>query len=72
MVLNMLSSAAMIRLGHVYGNYMINVQMTNAKLRERGLTILQEILGIDRAAAARLLKRSGNDLKIAVATDRHR
>jgi N-acetylmuramic acid 6-phosphate etherase len=68
MVLNMLSTAAMIRLGHVHGNYMINVQMTNAKLRERGLTFLQEILGIDRAAAARLLKRSGNDLKAAIAT----
>jgi N-acetylmuramic acid 6-phosphate etherase len=66
MVLNMLSSAAMIRLGHVHGNYMINVQMTNAKLRERGLTVLQEILGVDRAMAARLLKRSGNDLKAAV------
>jgi N-acetylmuramic acid 6-phosphate etherase len=68
MVLNMLSSAAMIRLGHVHGNYMINVQMTNAKLRERGLMILQEILSIDRATATRLLKRSGNDLEAALET----
>ncbi len=66
MVLNMLSTAAMIRLGHVHGNYMVNVRMTNAKLRARGVTILQEILGVDRAEAARLLKRSRNDLKAAV------
>ena len=66
MVLNILSTAAMIRLGHVYGNYMVNVQMKNAKLRERGLTILQEVLGIDRAAARHRLKRSRNDLMRAI------
>jgi N-acetylmuramic acid 6-phosphate etherase len=66
MVLNILSTAAMVRLGHVHGNYMVNVQMKNEKLRERGLTILQEVLGIDRAAAQQRLKRAGNNLKEAV------
>jgi N-acetylmuramic acid 6-phosphate etherase len=67
MILNMLSTAAMIRLGHVHGNYMVNVQMTNAKLRARGTHILQQILGVDRATAQRLLRKSGNNLKRAVA-----
>jgi N-acetylmuramic acid 6-phosphate etherase len=66
MVLNMLSTAAMIRLGHVRGNYMVNVRMTNEKLRARGVTILQEILGVDRAEAARRLKRAKNNLKLAI------
>jgi len=67
MVLNILSTAAMIKLGHVHGNYMINVQMTNAKLKIRGARILQEILGIDKAAAVRLLRESRNNLKAAIA-----
>ena len=41
MVLNMLSTAAMIRLGHVYDNWMVDVALTNEKLRRRGLRILR-------------------------------
>jgi N-acetylmuramic acid 6-phosphate etherase len=66
MVLNMLTTAAMIRLGHVYSNYMVNVHLKNQKLRERGLTILQRALGLDRAAAQSLLRRSGRNLKVAI------
>lgn len=64
MVLNILSTGAMIRLGHVYGNLMVNVQMKNEKLRERGLTIVQEALAVDRVEAKRLMKKSKNDLKL--------
>jgi N-acetylmuramic acid 6-phosphate etherase len=46
LVLNMISTATMIRLGLTYGNWMINVNMTNRKLRERGTHMLQEILGV--------------------------
>jgi len=67
MVLNILSTAAMIRLGHVHGNLMVNVQMKNEKLRERGLTILQQVLGLNRMEARRVLKRSGDNLKKALA-----
>ena len=70
LVLNMLSTAAMVRLGHVYGNLMVNVHLKNAKLVERGRTILERILGIDRAAASRALRRAGNNLKVAILMER--
>jgi N-acetylmuramic acid 6-phosphate etherase len=66
MILNMLSSGAMTRLGYVYGNLMINVHVKNYKLRERGLTILQQAAGIDREAAEQALQAAGNDVPIAL------
>ena len=66
LVLNMISTATMIRLGMTYSNWMINVCMTNNKLRERGMHILQEILGVQPDEAARLTKSSGSNLKVAV------
>ncbi len=67
MVLNMISTATMIRLGMTYSNWMINVAMTNRKLRGRGIHILQEILGINKDEATRLLNAAGGKLKVAVA-----
>ena len=66
MVLNMFSTAMMIRLGMTYSNWMINVGMTNEKLRERGKHILQEILGVKPVDAEKLVQASGANLKIAV------
>jgi len=66
LVLNMLSTAAMIRLGHVYRNLMVNVQMNNQKLRRRGRRVLEETLGVSLAEAARLVQRSGGNLKVAI------
>src|SRR3989441_1449125 len=66
LVLNMISTATMIRLGMTYSNWMINVSMTNNKLRERGIHILQEILGVQPDEAARLAETSGSNLKVAV------
>jgi len=66
LVLNMLSTAAMIRLGHVYRNLMVNVHMSNRKLRVRGRRILMEALGVTDAAAARLVRASGGNLKVAI------
>jgi len=65
LVLNMISTAAMIKLGMTYSNWMINVGMTNEKLRERGQHILQEILGVKANEAARLVEASGSNLKVA-------
>lgn len=70
LVLNMISTAVMVRLGHVYGNFMVNVHQKNRKLRERARTILQRLLGLDRAAASRALGRAGGDLKVAIAMER--
>jgi N-acetylmuramic acid 6-phosphate etherase len=66
LVLNMLSTAAMVRLGRVYDNWMIDVALTNQKLRERGLRILAQVSGANVSAAARALRRSGHDLRVAL------
>ncbi len=70
LVLNMLSTAALVRLGHVYRNLMVNVQMSNAKLRRRGQRILQLALGCSPAQARRLIQRSGGNLKAAIVMGR--
>ena len=70
LVLNMLSTAALVRLGHVYRNLMVNVQMSNAKLRRRGERNLQLALGCSPAQARRLIQRSGGNLKVAIVMSR--
>jgi len=60
LVLNMLSTGAMVRTGYVYGNLMVNVQMTNAKLVDRAGRIVSAITGLGRAEAARLLETAGS------------
>ncbi len=60
MVLNMISTSLMIRLGRVKGNKMVNMQLTNVKLIERGTRMLQELLGIDQKEACQRLLEAGN------------
>jgi N-acetylmuramic acid 6-phosphate etherase len=66
LVLNMLSTAAMVRLGHVYENLMIDLALTNEKLRKRGLRILTEASGADPSSAERALRQSGHNLRAAL------
>ena len=66
MVLNMLSTATMVRLGYVSGNRMSNLQARNVKLRERAERILQAELGLDATAARDALDAAGGDLRIAL------
>jgi N-acetylmuramic acid 6-phosphate etherase len=66
MVLNMLTTGAMARLGYIYGNLMVNVHTKNEKLIERGLGILEKAAGVDRATAGRSLKRAGNQVAVAL------
>jgi len=66
LILNMLSTGAMARLGYVYGNLMVNVHVKNKKLWERGVTILEEAAGIRRAAADRALKAAGRSVPVAL------
>jgi N-acetylmuramic acid 6-phosphate etherase len=66
LVLNMLSTASMVRLGRVYSNLMVNVQLTNRKLRQRGLSILRRATGASLAAASKALKASGGQLPVAL------
>lgn len=69
LVLNMLSTGALVRLGYVYGNLMINVQPTNVKLRDRAARIVATITGLESAEAAELLKQAGS-VKTAVVMHR--
>ena len=66
MVLNMISTVAMIRLGYVKGNRMTNVKPSNEKLRERSLRILMAETDLDQTAAKRLLDEAGGDLRVAL------
>lgn len=66
MVLNMLTTAAMVRVGKTYGNLMVDVQTTSEKLKDRARRILTIVSGIEYDAADRLLKRAHWNVKAAI------
>jgi N-acetylmuramic acid 6-phosphate etherase len=66
LVLNMLSTATMIRLGRVYDNWMIGVALTNQKLRRRGLQILEQATGASPSRAEHAARQAGHDLRVAL------
>ncbi len=66
MVMNMLSSGAMIRLGLVYGNLMVNLNPKNSKLAERGVSILRRAAKVSREIAQQALKAAGNSVPVAL------
>ena len=70
MVLNTITTAAMVQLGKVYGNLMVDLQVTCEKLRDRGERILMETLGLDRARAADLLEQAAGHVKTAIVIGR--
>lgn len=66
LALNILSTSVMVRLGKVYGNRMVDVAVTNSKLLDRALRIVQDLTDLDRDAAAALLERSDRRVKLAL------
>lgn len=70
MILNMLTTGAMIRLGKTWGNLMVDLQATNLKLKDRSERILMETCGVDRDAARGLLESSGGRVKTAIVMHR--
>jgi len=66
MILNMLSTGAMTRLGYVYGNLMVNLHTKNEKLLERAVGILEEAAGLKRTAARKLLAAAGGRVPLAL------
>ncbi|MEM9538406.1 MAG: N-acetylmuramic acid 6-phosphate etherase [Cyanobacteria bacterium P01_E01_bin.42] len=66
MALNILSTSVMVKLGKTYGNRMIDVSVTNQKLRDRALRILCDLADLDREEAGKLLDRSGKKVKLAL------
>ena len=70
LVLNTITTGAMVRLGKVYGNLMVDLQVTCAKLQDRGERILQEMLDVDRATATELLDGASGHVKTALVMGR--
>ncbi|MEE3137611.1 MAG: N-acetylmuramic acid 6-phosphate etherase [Gemmatimonadota bacterium] len=66
LVLNTITTGAMVRIGKVYSNLMVDLQVTCEKLRDRGERILSELLNLDQPAAATLLDRASGDVKTAL------
>jgi len=66
MVLNMLSTAAMIRIGKTYQNLMVDLSVSNQKLTTRAIGIICEITGASQIEAEHLLEAAGNDVKVAI------
>jgi N-acetylmuramic acid 6-phosphate etherase len=66
MILNMITTGAMTRLGYVYDNLMVNVHMQNTKLVERGIRILMCACSIDRATAVETIKSAGRSVPVAL------
>lgn len=66
LILNMISTAAMIKLGYVTGNRMTNVKSSNIKLKERSLRILMKETGLNESDAQNLMKEANEDLRVAI------
>jgi N-acetylmuramic acid 6-phosphate etherase len=66
MILNMITTGAMTRLGYVYENLMVNVHMQNSKLVERGIRILMGACKIDRQTAVHTIKSAGRSVPVAL------
>ena len=70
MMLNMLSTAAMIKLGKVYGNLMVDLKVTNQKLADRAGRLVMQLTGLDEQAAKQLLSQANREVKTAVVMQR--
>ena len=66
LVLNMISTVAMVRLGKTFGNLMVDLRVTNAKLHDRALRIVERVTGVTRAEADAALRAAGMDVKVAI------
>jgi len=72
LVLNMLSTGAMARLGYVYGNLMVNVHLKNEKLIERAVGVLQQAIRVQRKLAEEALRAAGNRVPVALLMLQHK
>ncbi len=70
MVLNMLTTGAMVKLGKTYGNLMVDLQATNSKLVQRSISIVQQLTELSESDARELLESCGGELKTSIVCDR--
>jgi N-acetylmuramic acid 6-phosphate etherase len=66
MICNMITTGAMARLGYVYGNLMVNLQMKNQKLIERGIAIVERVAKVDRSVAITTIEAADRKIPIAL------
>ncbi|MBZ0303055.1 MAG: N-acetylmuramic acid 6-phosphate etherase, partial [Anaerolineae bacterium] len=66
LILNMISTATMIKLGKVYNNLMVDVRVSNQKLADRARRIISEVTGVSAEEAAALLEQTGSEVKPAI------
>jgi N-acetylmuramic acid 6-phosphate etherase len=66
MVLNMLTTGAMVKLGKTYGNFMVDLQATNNKLVQRSTRIVQQLTELSESDACELLESCGGELKTSI------
>jgi N-acetylmuramic acid 6-phosphate etherase len=66
LVLNMISTITMVRLGKTFGNLMVDLQITNEKLQDRALRIIEKATGASRSDAERALASGGHEVKVAI------
>lgn len=70
-ILNMITTTAMIRIGKIFKGYMVDVQPTNQKLKQRAATILEKVTGIEKEEAVQMLEATDYDLKVAILSQLH-
>ena len=70
-ILNMITTTAMIRIGKIFKGYMVDVQPTNQKLKQRAATILEKVTGIKKEEAIQMLEATDYDLKVAILSQIH-
>ena len=66
LILNMISTTTMIKMGKVYGNLMVDLQVVNEKLRDRGTRIIEELTSLNFKDASKVLEKSGGSVKISL------
>src|SRR5215211_7193434 len=66
LILNLITTGAMIRLGKTFGNLMVDLRATNVKLTDRSERIVAEVRGVEREEARALLERAGGRVKLAI------
>ena len=70
-ILNMITTTAMIHIGKIFKGYMVDVQPTNQKLKQRAATILEKVTGIKKEEAVQKLEATDYDLKVAILSQLH-
>jgi N-acetylmuramic acid 6-phosphate etherase len=66
LVLNMISTITMVRLGKTFGNLMVDLQITNGKLKDRAIRIIEKATGASRTLSEKALSDSGHEVKVAI------